>query len=116
MAALGWLAESSSQHEATQAFPERVLALDFEQFLSNIAGTLGRVLGHFGLSVDARYLSQVERSAVLTRYSKAPEHAYTPLERAAILVDSRRRNGEEIRKGMSWLERLAKTEALLPRY
>jgi hypothetical protein len=111
LAALGWLAESSSQHDATQAFPDRVLALDFEQFLSNIVGTLGSVLSHFGLPVNARYLSLVERSAVLTRYSKAPEHAYTPRDRTEILADSRQHNSAEIRKGMSWLERLAKTEA-----
>jgi hypothetical protein len=111
LAALGWLAESSSQHDATQAFPDRVLTLDFEQFLSNIVGTMGSVLSHFGLPVDARYLSLVERSAVLTRYSKAPEHAYTPRDRAEILADSRRHNNAEIRKGMSWLERLANTEA-----
>jgi hypothetical protein len=110
LAALGWLAESSSKHDASQAFPDLVLALDFEQFLSNIAGTMGSVLGHLGLPVDARYLSQVERSAVLTRYSKAPEHAYTPRDRAEILADSRQHNRAEIRRGMSWLERLAKTE------
>jgi hypothetical protein len=47
---------------------------------------------------------------VLTRYSKAPEYAYTPEVRAEVLRDSRRHNREEIRKGMDWLERLARSD------
>ena len=47
---------------------------------------------------------------MLTRYSKAPEHAYTPNVRAEVLRDSRRRNNEEIRKGMDWLERQAQSD------
>lgn len=110
LAALGWLAESWSQQDALKAMPERVLALDFELLLSSIAGSMSRILGHLGLPADTRYLSQVERSAVLTRYAKAPEHPYTPGLRAEILADSRRRNAAEIRQGMGWLERLAKSD------
>ena len=72
---------------------------------------MARILGHFGLDRDARYLAAVGRSPVLTRYSKAPEYAYTPNVRAEVLRDSRRDNREEIRKGMDWLERLARSDA-----
>jgi hypothetical protein len=48
---------------------------------------------------------------VLTRYSKAPEHAYTPNVRAEVLRDSRRLNSDEIRKGMDWLERQARSDS-----
>ncbi len=47
---------------------------------------------------------------MLTRYSKAPEFAYTPDVRAELLRDSRRRNGDQIRQGLAWLERLAASD------
>jgi hypothetical protein len=74
---------------------------------------MGRILGHFELPADARYLSAVERSPALARYSKAPEYAYTPAVRAEVLRDSRRDNREEIRKGMNWLEAMARSDGAI---
>jgi len=110
LAAMSWLAESWTQRDTVKRFAGRVLALDFEAFLSNVASSMGRVLAHFGLPEDGRYLAEVGRSPVLTRYSKAPEYAYTSDIRAEVLRDSRRHNHEEIRKGMDWLERLARSD------
>jgi len=110
LAAMSWLAESWTQRDAVQRFAGRVIALDFDQFLPAVADSMGRILSHFGLPHDARYLSEVDRSPVLTRYSKAPEYAYTPDVRAEVLRDSRTINSEEIRKGMVWLERWAKSD------
>jgi hypothetical protein len=110
LAAMSWLAESWTQREAVKRFVGRIIALDFDKFLSAVADSMGRILSHFELSDDARYLSEVGRSPVLTRYSKAPEHAYTPNVRAQVLRDSRRHNSEEIRKGMDWLERQAQSD------
>jgi hypothetical protein len=50
---------------------------------------------------------------VLSRYSKAPEFAYTPEVRAEVLQESRRHNREEITKGMRWLERLTHADGAL---
>ena len=110
LAALSWLAESRAQRDALTRFPDRVIALDFDRFLASVAGSMARILDHFGLPGDARYLSAVERSAVLTRYSKAPEYDYTPGLRAEILRESRREHREEIRKGMAWLDRLGRAD------
>jgi hypothetical protein len=68
---------------------------------------MARIVGHFGLPADARYLAAVARSPVLTRYSKAPEYAYTPEIRSEILRDARRDHRDEISKGLAWLARLA---------
>lgn len=111
LAAMSWLAESLTQREAVKRFAGRVFALDFDRFLSDVSDSMRRILGHFELSDDLRYLSEVGRSPVLMRYSKAPEHAYTPAVRAEVLRDSRRHNREEIRKGMAWLERQARSDA-----
>ena len=74
---------------------------------------MGRILGHFGLPADPRYLADVGRSPVLTRYSKAPEYAYTPDVRAEVLRDSRRDNRAAIREGMDWLDRLARSDVVV---
>ena len=111
LAAMSWLAESWTQRDAVKRFTGRVLALDFEEFLSSVAESMARILAHFDLPEDRRYLSEVARSPVLTRYSKAPEYAYTPEVRVEVLRESRRQNREEIRKGMDWLERLARSDS-----
>jgi hypothetical protein len=110
LAALSWLAETLSQLSAVNGSAGRVVALDFDQFLGDVGAGMTRVLDHFGLAGNDRYLAAVGRSPALTRYSKAPEFAYTPDLRAEVLRDSRRDNREEIGKGMDWLARLAKAE------
>ena len=105
LAALSWLSESSTQRDAVRRFPDRIIAVDFEEFLATVAESMERILAHFALPHDARYLSGVGGSPALARYSKAPEYAYSPSVREEVLRDSRRHNREEIRKGMAWLER-----------
>jgi len=110
LAALGWLVETLSLRDAVRQFPHRVLALDFETVLADVAGVMARVAGHFGLPPDARYLAGVARSSVLQRYSKAPELPFPHGERAARLEESRRRNRDEILRGLGWLEKVAQTD------
>ena len=111
LAALGWLVETMSQQEAAGRFPDRVLALDFDQLLAGIGAGMERVLAHFGLPRDARYFAGIARSPVLQRYSKAPEVPFPQGERGARLEESRQRNRDEIGKGMGWLEGLAQEDA-----
>lgn len=110
LAALSWLAESWTQRDCLRRFAGRVVAVDFEAFLSNVADGIARILRHFALPADSHQVAAVGRSPVLTRYSKAPEYAYTPEVRAEVLRDSRRDNAAEIRRGMRWLERLGEAD------
>jgi hypothetical protein len=107
LAALSWLVESLTGRELLERHPGRVLGLDFDRFLADVAGDMDRVLAHFGLPRDADYLAGIARSLVLRQYSKAPERPFPPDERNARLAESRRLNRDEIAKGMAWLERLA---------
>jgi len=110
LAALGWLAESLSRSEAQRFGGSRVLAIDFDGFLADVAGTVRRVLGHFGLPCDDAWLAGLDTSPVLHQYSKAPERHYPPGKRGAELERSRRENGAEIRRGLDWLERMARAD------
>jgi len=110
LAALGWLAESLSQREALRRHPERVLGLDFDALLADAAGTLGRVLVHFGLEAPPAFLAGIAGSPVLQRYSKAPDQPFSPALRLALLDASRRLNRDEIVRGLAWIEQLGRTE------
>jgi hypothetical protein len=109
LAALGWLVESLSQQEAVEDCPGRVLSLDFDAFLADVGDNMERVTKHLDLPVDERFLSSFARSPVLGRYSKAPEQPFDPAERLARLAQSRRDNRDEIARGMTWLEKMART-------
>jgi hypothetical protein len=101
---MSWLAETWSQRIALDALGDRVIAVDFDAFLTDVPAEMGRIARHFGLPADAPFLSTVGRSPALTRYSKAPEHDYSPALRGDILAESRDLNKEEIRKGLAWLD------------
>lgn len=108
LAALGWLAETASQADALQRLGPRVLAVDFDAFLAAVGEHLHRIGLHFGLPVDSGMAERLAASAALTRYSKAPEHAYSPEIRDQVLADSRARNRQEIGRGLAWLEATAR--------
>lgn len=113
LAALGWLVETASQQDALRQFPERVMAVDFDAFLAAVPESMGRVLAHFGLPRDERYLAGVGASPVLLRYSKAPERPFSAADRGLLLRESRRDNAAEISRGLAWLERQARSDPTL---
>ncbi len=110
LAALSWLTETLTERDVTRAFGQRVLAIDFEAMLADVHGTMATVLDHLALSPDEDYLSRVESSHVLTRHSKSTDMPYSKAVRDTILDDSRARNRDEIRKGTTWLDCLARLE------
>ena len=110
LAALGWLVESLTAADMLAHAPGRVVYLDFDRFLADIAGGLDRVLAHFGLPRDAELLAGISTSPVLRQYSKAPELPFPPEERALRLAESRRDNRGEIAKGLAWIESLARLD------
>ena len=115
MAAMSWLVETLSQSTALTELPLQVLAVDFDLLLSDIPATLDRILRHFNLPPDPTWLASIGRSGVLSRYSKAPEVAFTPSVRREVLNDARRQHADEIRRGLAWLEALARSDAGIAR-
>ena len=115
LAALTWAAETLTQAQTLSSAGARVLPLDFDAFLRDPVESTRRIFTHFGLEAPEGFFAQIPQSDVFTRYSKAPEHAYTPHLRAEILNQSRARNAEEIRKGLAWLERAAAQAPALAR-
>jgi hypothetical protein len=108
-AALAWLAETLSMHEALELCATRLVALDFDDFLADVGASMARIVRHLRVPVDTSALSAIAESATLKRYSKALEYEYSPRLRAQVLQDSWQRNHGEIKRGVAWLERLAAT-------
>ena len=115
LAALGWLAETLTQHELRRQHAQRVLAIDFDELLADIARGMHGVLDHFGLPNDAATLGRVCRADVLGRYSKAPELPYDAHVRGELLRASRRDNAAELARGMRLLDMLARSEPAVAR-
>ena len=111
LAAMSWLAETATHQRLCERMGDRVLRFDFDRLLGDVAGSMGQICAHFGLPRDERYLAAVGGSAALRQYSKAPEHTYSPELRAQILGEARQMHGEEIRKGLAWLQNVARANA-----
>ena len=107
LAAMSWLAETWNQHDAVARLGARVMALDFDEFLADVAGGVGRVAAHFQLPIESPAIADIARSPVLTRYSKSPDFEYSPQVRRELLRQSRQDNAVQIGVGMRWLENLA---------
>jgi len=98
--AMSWAAETLTQRQAVAGFSARILPLDFDAAIGNLEDTLRRVLNHFDLDGNPRAIVD---SAVLKRYSKAPEHEYSPELRSQLLAQARKNLGREIENALEWL-------------
>lgn len=113
LAAMSWLSETTSISRSLQTHSQQIHLLDFESFLQNPAEHLGISLTHLGIQASPDSIRKAIASPVLRTYSKAPEHEYNAQTRTAILNDSRSRFGQEIKAGLTWLERLASRSGLV---
>jgi len=106
LAALSWLVERLTQKAVTDAFGARILAIDFDHMLEKPGRTVTAVLRHFDLAVPRDAVTTIAQSPVLMRYSKAPEHAYSPQLRSQLLAQARVEQAQELRKGLDLLDLL----------
>ena len=72
LAAMSWLAESLTRLEALDRFADRVIPVDFDDFLGNVAGSMQRILAHFDLPADAAQLARLAASPVHERDRRLP--------------------------------------------
>lgn len=108
LAALAWVVETLSQARLKESFGARVLGLDFDALLADVPAALEAVCAHFAISAPSSFFASAAESPVLHAYAKAPEAPYSPAFRTAQLDYARRVQAGEIRKGMAWVEELAR--------
>jgi len=103
LAAMSWLAERLTQAEIARAFGERILTIDFDTMLETLPQTLTRVLAHFEIACAPERIREIAEGPVAARYSKAPEHAYSPSLRREQLAQARANFPKEIRAALVWI-------------
>lgn len=102
--AMGWLAEHLRFDAVSHGeFASRVLRVDFEDLLSSPEATLSRIAAH--LALDPAGVARALASPAWGRYSKAQQHGYGRDDRAHDLALAQQRFGEEIARGIAWVER-----------
>lgn len=114
LAAMSWLAEKFAEDRAVAAAGARVFRLDFERMLAHLEETMTDVAAH--LVLPPPDLPSLARSSTRMRYSKAPEHSYSPALRAELLTQARREHAEEIRKGLDWLAGMGRRHAAAAKF
>jgi hypothetical protein len=107
LAALGWLCEVAALTDIAIRFPDRVLWLDFDDFLAKPAAGLFAVLRRLNADPTRSAVDAMLVAPHWRRYSKAPEHPYGVELRREILSRGRDRHKAEIERGLNWINSFA---------
>lgn len=103
--AMGWVSEMLTLAEARGVAPGRVRWLDFEAFLSALMPELVSAAAHLGAPIGDTDAAAIVAGPLMARYSKGPEHEYSPQLRRDLLAQTAREHAGEIARGLAWLER-----------
>ena len=106
--AASWAAEMSALVEARRAAGARAMLLDFDRFLANPQEQLSAAFRHLDCKTTPKKVAAILEGPLMQRYSKAPEHAYSPELRRELLDEARKTHAAEIAKGLAWLEQAAR--------
>ncbi|MBC7987218.1 MAG: hypothetical protein H7X93_11220 [Sphingomonadaceae bacterium] len=107
-AALGWACEMATLTEAARhAASNQLLWVDFDAFLADPARRLQHIAEFLGHELSRSTADALISGPIMQRYSKAPEHGYSPELRAQLLAQTRRERGGEIGAALDWLEQAA---------
>jgi hypothetical protein len=101
LAALAWLCEAIAFSSVPN--DQRLIAVDFDAFLSDPVPALQSAARHLGLSVEATAARAAVEGPDMRTYSKAQQHEYSPALRAEVLRQARWDHAGEIKAGLDWL-------------
>lgn len=115
-AAMSWLSEMMALDAAAETAPAgNTHWLDFDDFLKDPAAQLGEIAAFYGLAGDRDRLSAIAGGPLMTQYSKAPEHGYSPAVREKLLAEARATHQEGIAEGLTWLKDAAARHGAIAR-
>ena len=116
LAAAAWACEMTSLEVAADAMADRRIAwADFDGFLANIEGELGRIAADLGFAAPPEQLRSIAGGPLMRRYSKALEYDYSPELRRELIADAERRHGQELGGALAMLLSVAEKSPLLAR-
>ncbi len=105
-AALIWLVQMREFHDllADDRLRHRVRAVNFDDYLTTPARTLGSLAAFLGSPAPDDAIERILGSETAKSYAKAAEHADGAYERAAMLRAARHELRTEIDEGLAWAE------------
>mgnify|MGYP005840562005 CR=1 FL=1 len=106
--AAAWATEAAALAAAATSAGPRAMLLDFDGFLAGPAAKLARAAAHLGADCPPAQAEALASGPLMARYSKGPEHGYSPDLRARLLAQARAMHGGEIAAGLAWLEAAAR--------
>jgi len=115
-AAAAWACEMTALEAAAAAMADRrILWASFDELLGNMDAGMLRLAEFFGFDAPAERVHEIVRGPLMSRYSKALEHAYSPSLRRQLIEQELRLQGAEIEDALGLLEAAAEQSPLLAR-
>ena len=116
LAAAAWACEMTALEAASAAMPDRhLLWVDFDTLLRDVPAALRQVAAFLGFPAPPGSIEQIARGPLMSRYSKALEHDYSPSLRRDLLEQEYRLQGTQIDAALAMLDARAQDSALLAR-
>ena len=116
LAAVAWACEMTSLESASDSMSDRTVDwLDFDRMLGAVENDLARTATLFGFKGSEKRLSEIARGPLMSRYSKALQHDYTPSLRRDLIAQTDRYHRTEIDGALAMLEQAAQESPLLAR-
>ncbi|MEO9469356.1 hypothetical protein [Parasphingorhabdus sp.] len=106
--AASWLCEIVTLFEAKNTSATNDIKwLNFDDFLAAPKEQLLAIAGHFGHDLEDGQAASLVAGPIMSSYSKAPEHDYSPNLREELLVEASQIHAAEIENAMLWINELA---------
>ncbi len=106
--AMSWMCELVTLFIAQKTSQSaNVLWMDFEAFLNSPQDQLITAASHFSLDLSERKAAELVSGPIMSSYSKAPEHDYSPNLRQELLAEANQNHAADIRAAILWTEKIA---------
>jgi hypothetical protein len=113
LAAIAWACEITALEAAAESMT--VEWVDFDAMLGEMPAALARLAAFFEFQADERQLATIAQGPLMNRYSKAPEHDYSPQLRRELIAEAGHAHRGEIASALAMLRAAAETSPLLAR-
>jgi hypothetical protein len=115
-AAMAWACEMTALEAAAEEMPDRpLLWVDFDRFLAIPRDGLISAARHLGIPLTEEKAQVIVDGPLMRRYSKAPEHDYSPELRLELQIEARQSHGAAIESALRMLDEASRTAPLLAR-
>lgn len=114
LAAAAWACEMTALEAAAEAIGDRrVLWANFDALLENMGSGIQQLASFFGFEATAGRIREIARGPLMSRYSKALDHQYSPELRRQLVEQEIGLQGAQIEDALAMLGMAAEESALL---